>query len=129
MANATNFKMVNPTACVALFLGFIKGERVQGWTKQQAELLSERIFGEFDDAGAQLAAPTHFDDDEFLWTDMYQTFKRAFAHTTKVEDAFIKLQKCTMGLAPPTNTSQSSMNSARGPDGSPPAEELSKCSN
>ena len=32
---------------------------------------------------------------------MYQTFKQAFAHTTKVEDAFIKLQKCTMGNRSP----------------------------
>jgi len=32
---------------------------------------------------------------------MYQTFRWAFAHTMKVEDAFIKLQKCTMGTRSP----------------------------
>jgi hypothetical protein len=93
--------MVNPTARIALFLGFIKGDRVNGWAQQQAETLSTRIFGEFDDQGNQIAPPTHFDDDEWLWTDMSRAFKRAYDHSTKEEDAFMKLQKCQMGNRTP----------------------------
>jgi hypothetical protein len=39
MANATNFKMVNPMARVSLFLGFMEGPKVMGWAQQQADTL------------------------------------------------------------------------------------------
>jgi hypothetical protein len=45
MANATNFKMINPTTRVSLFLSFMDGPKVIGWAQQQVELLEHRILG------------------------------------------------------------------------------------
>jgi hypothetical protein len=73
MTNATNFKMINPTARVSLFLGFMDGPKVIGWAQQQAELLERRVLGYIDDNN-NFIAPTHPDTDEFLWNDMLQTF-------------------------------------------------------
>jgi hypothetical protein len=100
MANATNFKMVNPTARVSLFLGFMDGPKVIGWAQQQAELLEHRVFGYIDDNN-NFVAPTHPDNDEFVWNDMLQQFTRAFTHTTEADDAFIELQNCKMGERSP----------------------------
>jgi hypothetical protein len=100
MANATNFKMVNPTARVSLFLGFMDGPKVIGWAQEQAELLERRVLGYFDDNNNFVAA-THPDNDEFVWNDMLQHFTRAFTHTTEADDAFIELQNCKMGERSP----------------------------
>lgn len=93
--------MINPTARVALFLGFIRGNKVNGWAQQQAELISTCVFGAVDNQGNQIAPATHFNDDEFPWNDMYHNFLRAFHYGTKEEDTFIKLQKCKMGERSP----------------------------
>jgi hypothetical protein len=100
MANATNFKMVNPTARVSLFLGFMDGPKVIGWAQQQAELLERRVLGYIDDNN-NFIAPTHPDNDEFVWNDMLSQFTRAFTHTTEADDAFIELQNCKMGERSP----------------------------
>jgi hypothetical protein len=100
MANATNFKMVNPTARVSLFLGFMDGPKVIGWAQQQAELLEQRVLGYIDDNN-NFIAPTHPDNDEFVWNDMLSQFTRAFTHTTEADDAFIELQNCKMGERSP----------------------------
>jgi hypothetical protein len=100
MTNATNFKMINPTARVSLFLGFMDGPKVIGWAQQQAELLEQCVLGYIDDNN-NFVAPTHPDTDEFVWNDMLQTFTRAFTHTTEADDAFIELQNCKMGERSP----------------------------
>jgi hypothetical protein len=100
MANTTNIKMVNPMSRVSLFLGFMEGPKVMGWAQQQADVLEQCVVGHIDNNG-HFIAPTHLDNDEFLWNDMLQHFIRAFTHTTKAEDAFIDLQNCKMGECSP----------------------------
>jgi hypothetical protein len=71
------------------------GPKVIGWAQQQAELLEQRVLGYIDDNN-NFIAPTHPDNDEFLWNDMLQHIhqslytyhggRRRLHRTTELQD-------------------------------------------
>jgi hypothetical protein len=128
MANVTNFKMINPTSRVSLFLGFMEGPKVIGWAQQQAELLEHRVVGYIDDNG-NFVAPTHPDNDEFLWKTCSSSSSGPLPTPPRQKTPSLTCKIAKWENVPPMNTSQSSMNSERKPIGIMITEEPSSCSN
>ena len=66
---------------------------INNWVLQQMERLYLKCNGDL----ANGIPPTYHTDDERLWIEFSQDFKRAFANTVSEQRAYGELANCTMG--------------------------------
>src|SRR6266446_2913207 len=87
MTNDKNSAMKIPYKQCTYFLGLLSRTKVNNWVHDQTKVLLKKV--------------THHSDpikktDENLWKDLKDAFTRAFANTSKIEDAKIALSKVEM---------------------------------
>jgi hypothetical protein len=87
MNNEDNSHMKIPYKRCTYFLGLFDGNKVNDWVQDQTAILREKTTCRSDPITK---------GDENLWLDLINTFKNAFAHTRRVEQARMDLAKLEM---------------------------------
>jgi hypothetical protein len=87
MNNEDNSHMKNPYKRSTFFLGLFNGGKVDDWVEDQTEQLRNKTIRRSDRISK---------GDETLWSDLLEAFERAYAHTGRVEQARIELNKLEM---------------------------------
>jgi hypothetical protein len=88
MTNEESAVMKNPYRRCTLFLGLLKGTKVEDWVNDQAVQLREKVNRKSDPIAKS---------EESLWKDLKDTFKENYAYMGRIEQARSDLGRLEMG--------------------------------